>query len=181
MNLTFCTGLDEDVFYTICHLKELSSLVMDGWGRDMPTQFATDLSNVTYLEELSLLNCADLSNGWMKALTPTTLQSLKSLNLNYCLKLTDESLEVIGQMKNLRKLQLWGITKITANGLKHLNPLKNLQILIIPFCTGIKSDVAIPILTQMLSIKTLDICGLDFPEVIPFKESVDIIRKCKEQ
>lgn len=112
------------------------------------------LSKLTQLDELSLVNNANLTDSVMAAIgnnNPklvkldvskakqitdngidhiTTLSALESLNISFCANTGDKSLALIGQnLNNLETLNISSCATATDNGIAHLDNLSKLSTL----------------------------------------------------
>ena len=86
----------------------------------------------------------------------TNLQRLESLDLCYCMKLTDAACAHIGKCGSLRKLNLGTCERLTDKGIASLAALKNLQELSLDHCP-LLTDAALTTLSGFADLRSLDL------------------------
>ena len=102
LNLTFCKKLTPHVVKSLQKLTNLTKL---------------NVEENTWVDDTFVIKLT------------TSLSQLNYFNLNKCPKITDLSLEVIGNFKTLRELHIKGLSKITEEGLKKIGDCQNLTYL----------------------------------------------------
>ena len=105
----------------------LSKLDVSFCDRISDSAMAHIATGLSHLHQLSLSSCQITDAG--VARIAKDLVTLETLNIGQCIKLTDKTASTIAnQIKSLRSVDLYGCTKISAEGLKVLNKCENLKV-----------------------------------------------------
>jgi hypothetical protein len=83
--------------------------------------------------------------------------SLLKLNLLFCEKITDASLEHVSRLTSLQTLELLFCRQLTNTGLRHLISLHSLQTLVLSEVT----DIGLEHLRGLVNLQCLDLCGAE--------------------
>ena len=107
--------------------SQLATLDVSFCDRVTDSALAHVSAGLPALTALSLSSCQITDLGIARV--AKDLCSLHTLNIGQCVKLTDKSLDIIAnQIHSLRSIDLYGCTKISAEGVKALNKCENLKV-----------------------------------------------------
>lgn len=128
LNLRSCDNVsDIGVGFLAEGCPGLSKLDVSFCDRISDSAMAHIATGLSHLHQLSLSSCQITDAG--VARIAKDLASLETLNIGQCIKLTDKTASTIAnQIKSLRSVDLYGCTKISAEGLKVLNKCENLKV-----------------------------------------------------
>ena len=138
-------------------LKQLKKISLHG-GADYSAGFGDNaiesISELPKLNDLEIIECGITDAGAMHLERITQLTNLRIYQEG---RLTDASLEPIGKLKNLEQLDLTsrvataahGFMEFSADGLRHLAPLKNLRVLHLAGHEVTPESLAFPGLTSL--------------------------------
>lgn len=163
LSLANCRRITDEAIINISHLFSITALTLDGCRcltdrslaaiSDLYQLQKLDLSqcdlitnsglnylrDLQYLEELSLGWCRNISNDGVKILAsqPMRCENLKILRIARC-QVSDEGIESIGKLINLRELNLNGCSNVSSAALGNtLQRLLKLEVLDASYCPGI--------------------------------------------
>ena len=163
LSLANCRRITDEAIVNISHLFSITALTLDGCRcltdrslaaiSDLCQLQKLDLSqcdlitnsglnylrDLQYLEELSLGWCRNVSDDGIKILAsqPMRCESLKILRIARC-QISDEGIESLGKLTNLRELNLNGCSNVSSAALGNtLQRLPKLEVLDASYCPGI--------------------------------------------
>lgn len=149
------TGSDEIDYNGINELQNLSKIehLNLSWTK-VDERICESTSNLKQMEDLSLLNCIELSDICLRSLK--NLPKLAILNLTGCELITDAGLKELSAQKNLVSLNLTDCLRITDDGLGFISQMEKLIILKLRECSKI-TDKGIKKLTSLPQLTGLDL------------------------
>ena len=125
-------------------------------GTKINNSFLARLSSLTpNLQDLNLTKCPDITDDGLEHLA--SLKELRNLSLEGCYRITDDGLKHLSPLKELRNLSLEGCDRISDNGLKHLASFTELRSLSLAKCFRITNDG----LQYLVPLKKLQNLSLD--------------------
>ena len=97
---------------------------------------------VQTLEELNLRDCDHICNLCLKYISSSLASSLKSLDLSFCISMTDQGLEAVASgLSCLEVLKLQSVDNITSRGIEHVaSKCSRLKLLDIGFCDWVRDE-----------------------------------------
>ena len=182
VNLSGCCSLTDSVLFVIrdelvrlrkLYLAELYRLSDEGTksllklvSNDLQELTLWSVSNVRFqgsflclksfsaLSSLNLQDCFNLQDDAVIGLICNFMKSLANLNISYCHKLSDESVEAISlSLPKLRSLNLRYVRRLTDRSVQSLTRLQLLESLNVSFCDKISENAFITL------------CGLGLSEI----------------
>merc|ERR1711876_79338 len=124
LNLRSCDNVsDIGVGFLAEGCSGLDKLDVSFCDRVSDSSMAHIATGLAHLRSLSLSSCQITDAGVTRI--AKDLESLETLNMGQCTRLTDKTVETITQIKSV---DLYGCTKISTEGLKVLNKCENLKV-----------------------------------------------------
>lgn len=101
-----------------------------------------DEDGIKSLEELNLRDCDHICDLCLKYIGHSLANSLRSIDLSFCISVTDFGLEEIAsRLLRLEVLKLQSVDNITAHGMEYVaSKCARLKVLDIGFCDWVKDD-----------------------------------------
>ncbi|KAL9642400.1 hypothetical protein ABK040_014243 [Willaertia magna] len=161
-NLSFINCKAYHSFDWLINCKNLKTLQLSG-NENFKDEFFKYLQNFENLQELDLSHCKQITGSGFKYLIENSnsnnnlIKNLNYLNLDWCTKLEDESLQYISNFTNLKTLRFLHVKYLSK--FEYLSKLKNLQILYLSRCFNLTDDNLIPIIENCKEIRILEIHG----------------------
>ncbi|PQO33478.1 hypothetical protein C5Y96_11610 [Blastopirellula marina] len=143
-------------FQWLSRLEKLTSLRVDYFGND---QLLQSIASLEGLERLDLAGTKQVTAEGLKSIV--SLDQLKVLSLRSA-DVSDDMLEVIGQMKPLVQLNIAG-SAVTDQGIRHLAGLQNLVVLHISNCKSL-TDESLKSVGELKKLQYLYAQGTQFTD-----------------
>jgi Leucine-rich repeat (LRR) protein len=161
LNIAGCDVRDEHL-HGIANLPKLSHLELSNNPQITSQTFQT-LSSLPELKELSISNCALVTNNFKFISSLSNLQKLHATSCN----LTDEALTFLEPLQSLNTLALKD-NKFTDVGMQSLGKLRNLSFLDLSLCVELTDKGLVPLRTlEQMQELNLHFCrNITHPAVI---------------
>jgi hypothetical protein len=156
LNIGYCGLLTDKTLKSLTHFKNLKSLNIDGCHQMTKmglkvlaqhvniTTFSSSYCNIQLVKKIkkfSHLSSLDMSrthiNDYVLNLVLKKLPLLNSLNIGFCLSLTDEGIKSVDFLKNLSSLKITWCQEITDQSMKSVAKVANLIFFDISYCIKI--------------------------------------------
>jgi hypothetical protein len=120
LSLSYCSSLDDEsiaaLLHTAAHTRTLSTLTI------------LKLSSIDKLTDISVRLVAQLC------------PQLCHLDLSYCSQISDQALVAVSTIATMKTLELYNCRRVTAEGIRPLHQLQQLELLVVCWCKKISQQ-----------------------------------------
>jgi len=148
--------LDDAAISAISELESLQTLFIDN-NHKVTNTGVSSLSRLAHLHTLRIVGCDQVTSAGLSQIQHLQLRKFDVGNS----KLNDEAMSVLGQIKSLQVLRIYGNIDVTDDGISKLTALSNLTELDVSWCSKI-TDVGISHVVKLHKLTKLNIshCSL---------------------